>query len=215
MIHINEFTKRVAPDVLGCPTKMIWDATLDSISRFCADTWVMQRGFETNIASVDAAINNEAAVELTEYIGDDQRPIGIQYLEVNGVAYPVAKLHVVTNVTSVRSEITKKFYYFEDNATLKLFPMSIGTIYLEIPITPLSSAAYFEPVLFDSWLDPIIAGAKYRLLRMPKKDWTNPAEAEMMNREYKRGVVMARRLVRKEYSNTPLDVTPRSDKLWF
>ena len=93
--------------------------------------------------------------------------------------------------------------------------MITGTVYLEIPITPLSTAVYFEPVLFDTWIDPIVSGAKYRLLRMPQKNWTDPGEAERMRREYMRGAVMARRLMRKKHANTPLDVTPRSDKLWF
>ena len=214
-MNISEFTKRVLPDVPGCPFVMAQEATLDSISQFCAQTWILIRGMGADVSVVDAGLNNQSSISMSAIVETGFRPVGIKRFVLNKIDYPLERVRVVNHVDSLTQETDFKYYYFEDNQTMVVFPMTIGSVYMEVAVAPLPSATDIDDHLYNYWLDHIVSGAKMRLFRMPGKTWSDPAAANLMFQEYSRGIVSARRQLQKSFTKQSGTVNPRSDDIWL
>jgi len=213
VISISEFVKRVLPDVLGCPTPMVENAIRDSITKFCTKTWILSKGMVQSVvqSDIDTSLNNSIEIDLGELVASTRKPVGISGFLVNSVAWELEKREVVNHADHVASESTKKFYYFPDYQTALVYPITAACdIYLDVAVAPLGSATTFEDILFDDWLDPILAGARERLFKMPGKTWTNFELVPENQREFRRGVVSARNKVGKNATNQSSMVYPRS-----
>jgi len=214
-VNISEFTKRVMPDVQGCPQVMAEQAVLDTLSDFCAQTWVLTRGLGVTISTVDSTLNDQTNIDLGDAVPSGFRPVGIKLFSIDGVEWPIDRMYVVNHVDVIASELAKKFYYFENNQSLVVFPVAVGSAYIEVAIAPNPDATTIDDHIYNFWIDPVVCGAKSRLLRMPGKTWTNGEGALIFDRVYSRGVVQARRQANKSFTKTSLSVTPRSDQVWF
>lgn len=216
---ISDFTDRVAPDVLGAPNKLITECIRDVIIRFCAESWVLQRGFGAEVSSINTALNNSATISLIGITDDEEiKPIGVISLLVNDQEYYMKMLKVVNHIDAVAGSKDYKYFYFDDSSSyaIILCPMVVGDeINAVFAVTPTLTATYVDTLLYDTWLEAIVAGAKSKLLMMPKKVWTDPQLASMYLKEYKLGVNNAKRQSRKEFTKARTAVSPRSDELWL
>lgn len=218
MINVSEFTKRLMPDLPGCPEVLAQTTILDVISQFCARTWVVSRGMGMDIATadIDSEFLKMADIDIGDVVPKNWRPVGINGFTYNGVPYELRQVEIVTHVDTISSETRKKFYYFPDYQTISMYPFAnSGTAYLEVAIAPLSTATQVDDKLYDYWLDPILAGAKARLFRMPNKPWTDLKTVVLLEREFKRGIVDGVRQLRKSGTSQTVAVQPRSDTTWL
>jgi hypothetical protein len=70
----------------------------------------------------------------------------------------------------------------KDERSISVFPIpketASNSLTMRVALKPSRSAATFDDVLFEDYAEVIASGAKYRLLSMANKPWTNgPASA--------------------------------------
>jgi hypothetical protein len=78
-----------------------------------------------------------------------------------------------------------------------------GGLLVTISKIPLYAGAGVDDAT-ASWAESIGAGAKARLMRMPKKPWSNPALAERYERYYDQELAAATVIAEKAYGAAPL-----------
>lgn len=218
MVSIDNFVQLIAPDVVGCPNKLIQLIVQNTIFKFCTDAWVLQRGLGDTVASVDAAMNNEASVDLSDLSDNDLLPVGIVNMTINEETVELYRLKSLSHVDQLAEEDDKKYYYFDgdDNYNLTIYPMIVGDeIFVILAVAPKLSATQVDSTLYDSWCEAIVVGAKFQLMRMTQKAWTDLNTSMILQREYNRFVNDARRRIRKAFAKQATSVNPRSSEIWF
>ena len=58
------------------------------------------------------------------------------------------------------------------------FPDAVYTLEIEAVLRPSRSASQFNDVLFDIWMEPILEGAKARLMEVPDQPFSNMNESK-------------------------------------
>ena len=218
MVSIDNFVQLIAPDVVGCPNKLIQLIVQNTIFKFCTDAWVLQRGIGDTVTSIDATMNNEASVDLTELSDDDLIPVGIVTMTIDEDEVELYRLKSLTHADQLADEDTLRYYYFDgdDNYNLVIYPMAVDEeIYMILAVAPKLSATQVDSTLYDSWCEAIVVGAKFQLMRMTQKAWTDLNTAMLLQREYNRFVNDARRRIRKSFAKQKTSVNPRSSEIWF
>lgn len=64
--------------------------------------------------------------------------------------------------------------------------------YLVTDVDSLATQGGISPTFLNYWAETILAFAKYSLMRLPKKEWSNPQLAVMYLNDYKAGVSRAK-----------------------
>ena len=220
MVSLKNFARWVYRDAPGCSELYVLPALLDTISDFASQTWILTKAMSVDIADTDydSAMNYEVTVSLTSIVGETPvyRPVGLVSLTVDNLEYPVRHVEAVNHSEYLADLTDYKMYYFSDHDEMILYPVTDAcTLYLELAITPLSTVDEVADVFWDRWKEPIIAGTKAKLYRMPGQFWTNFDLVGVCERDYRRGVVDARRGQRKAFAAQTKYVQPRSDQVWI
>lgn len=221
---LSDFEALILPDVIGCPSFTLTHATRQSIIEFCRKAHVLKKDFEFTLTSeeLESDINNFYDIDLTPYVATTEylKPFSIERLNLNGSDYHPIHKELLENATylsifaSQDSQSTSsdvKYFYFYDNDTIRIFDLSgFSTLFLSVVFKPLQTATSVPTILYEDYLEPIIAGAKYRLLSMPNKGWTDP-EAAMHNRGlFREGLSEAKVQVNQGFGQKNKHVQPRS-----
>lgn len=194
---ITALSKRVQPDVVGCPGQVVDNAVIDSIIRFCEDTHVMFKTFQHDVLStdVDDTDNYSVSIDLTDYI-EDVRPLLILDFKIDGArmgAEYIELLNVQDDISTLEPQGGKLFTY-PDRTHLKFYGLAEvdQVLFLKIAFAPTTSITTVSDDFYDRWHKPIESGAKWELFSMPKKDWTDLALAEYYEGLYNSGVSHAK-----------------------
>ncbi len=195
--NISEMSRRIAPDLIGCPRVLIDAAVVDAIIKFCEDTHVMEKSFEHDVvtADVDTADNNSVNVNIASYL-TTVRPILLTEFKIDGGAWGASFIDLA-NVQDDISEISvqgAKLYTYPDRTHIKFYDIDAQDqrFYIKQVYVPLSTITTVDDDFFDRYHKAIEAGAKAELLDMPKKDWTDPNAATKSRIVYTDGVVSAK-----------------------
>jgi hypothetical protein len=208
---IESFVNRTLPDVFGCPLPIVEQAVFDSLRDWADKTWTIRSGFSV---SVDAlGDNNDAATaDLSAVVPTNHRIIALDNFMLNGGAMPL----VLRELVAMQDEnylATAGFRYFDipSATSFRVYPSVVGDIFDGQAICiPLEAADEVPDILYDEWVEPIVAGAKARLLSMPQKGWSNPEYATELRRAVRRGMLAANRKYNKSRTRGALRVQPRS-----
>lgn len=104
------------------------------------------------------------------------------------------------------------FYHMLNDMSFRLLPqpadtddgqiMRVRTVYV-----PKLGSTVFDAMLIERFAETLIAGAKWKLMEMPNKPWSNPGLAAYNKGVFDEGVTKAR--IEVELSNTPAQMTIR------
>lgn len=86
----------------------------------------------------------------------------------------------------------------------------LGFLFFRVAVKPAMKSDFFDDTLFEDWYTHIVQGAKSYLMKIPRKSWTNPGQAQDYRREFWEGIEMAEAEWRKGYSQKKLINTWRS-----
>ena len=105
-------------------------------------------------------------------------------------------------------------YYLQDSPNkLILVPKPNSTIMAGVTavtaLQPKRAATGLETTIRERWGDVIAAGAKYRLMRMPKKPWTDKDIAAVYRQEFEDGIAQAKLEVTRSFSGARMRVRPQ------
>ena len=220
---ITEFSKRVQPDVIGCPKQVVDAAVVDAIIKFCEDTHVMERGFEHDVAAVDinTADNDSVNVNMETYFAVAPatmtiRPIVVTEFKIDGLSMNVQQIDLANVVDDISEHTIQgaKLFTYPDRTHIKFYDITAEAqrFYIKQAFAPLTSITTVDDLFFDRHRKAIGAGAKAELMSMPGKDWTNPERASHFRKIYTDGAVMA--TIRKEQGFAKGSTRPRSMR-WF
>jgi hypothetical protein len=215
MTKVSEFQKLVGLDVIGCPTDFVKYQTLQAIIEFCQKSHVLTRALQFTISStdIDDDINDYIDIDLAEYTSKE-RFVTLLRLNINGTDWRAFKKNFTEDVTNFDDLKKQDNKYFDliGNTTLRFFDVSSTETswYMEVAFKPLQSATVVADILYEDWLEPIVAGAKQKLLTVPNKPWSDAQAATHYMQVFHRGMSEASMTQKKGHTNEPGMITPQT-----
>ena len=174
----------ILPDVPGCPVPSIDTALAATAADFCARTHIWRETLDFDIAVDGVAeydVSGSAVIESVLWAtlgGDSLEHVDPRYLAPNQMT---------------DSGKPKMFWVVNDTA-VRLFPIPDARYQLDITVAlkPSRAATGIEDWIYESYVEPIVSGAIWRLARTPGKAWSNPETAMYHHRLYEQGITAAR-----------------------
>ena len=203
--EITELKQLIKPDVLSCPDPIVQREVVTVILDFCKKTNILQREFELAVDSgdIDTDIQDCIDFDISEFCRD-LRPVTLLDIMIDGERYVPYKRNVRNTLTNWEQTATGagsviandnrfKFFWIPNNHTIRIFDMvnTMSTIYFKLSVKPLRSATSIDTDLFEDWSEAFVAGAKFRILKMPGQVWTDGPSAGDYRREYRKYVSQA------------------------
>jgi hypothetical protein len=182
---ITVLSNRVQPDVIGCPRPVVDNAVIDAIIRFCEDTHIIEQGFEHDVVAGDitAADNDSVNVDLVSDGGVSAtlRPVALTEFRIDGKIWGAAYIELLNDLEDLSEvEISdRKLFTYPDRTHIKFFGIDAEDqrFYIKQAYAPLTSITTIDDYIYDRYHKAIEARAKWELMSMQKKDWTNQLEA--------------------------------------
>ena len=208
MISIVEFEKLVQLDAPSGARPLITFMVKRSIIEFCEKSWILFKDFSMALSASDinTSLHNSVDIDLSEYV-TDLRPVAVMRLCIDGVEWACEYVDLAqdTEITSYASvfDITSKQITFINDYTLRVYNVDDASseIYLRMSFKPLMANTEVEDLLYEDWVEPIVAGAKARILALPGRDWTDPQTAAMNYRFFRMGISEVKRRLQKNFAD--------------
>jgi hypothetical protein len=204
--NISEIKNLVKPDVLSCPDPIVNREVITVILDFCKKTNIMQREFELDIdtTDIDTDIQNCIDFDISEHSRNLRITTILEFM-IDTVPYVPFKRNIRNTLTdfqytnsgagsSVLEDTRFKYFWIPNNHTLRLFDMdtSMSNLYVKMAVKPLRTATTIDTDIFEDWSEALVEGAKYRLMKMPGKAWSDRPAAEDSRREYRKYLSQAK-----------------------
>lgn len=165
---ISAFRTRVLTSVLGCPDPVVDQAVLDSCIEFCEKSGIVTYT-TTPVAVVPPAYQVQFDLPVGTKLVQVQRMwVGSQEI----FPAPTDRTDVFSFTDAITGETastsTPKYFNEVSPGTVNLIDRPLTTVYVTayLAIKPSRSATSVDDVLYENWIDSIVSGALYRLMRM-------------------------------------------------
>lgn len=173
MIAVVEFLPRLMPYVVGCPEPMATQALVDSAIAFCNDSLALHSVLEAQ----QTQINNP---EFDIGVATGQAVCRVLRVWVNDREIKGAAVDQINDAGGTSGQ-PRMFYTRQIDSVLTALlhptPDAVYSLRVEVATRPTRAAKSFENDLFDLWLEPVIEGAKARLMAIPDQPFSNPGAA--------------------------------------
>jgi hypothetical protein len=198
--NITVLSNRVQPDVIGCPRSVVDNAVIDAIIKFCEETHIIEQAFEHDVVSGDitAADNDSVNVDLVADGGVSAtlRPVVITEFRIDGAQWETEYtqlLNDLDDLSEIEIQDTKLFTY-PDRTHIKFYGIDAEDqrFYIKQAYAPITSITTIDDYIYDRYHKAIEARAKWELMSMQGKDWSNGALAAYNDSLYKIGVAEAK-----------------------
>lgn len=183
----------ILPDVPGAPDITVGQALLLSMIEFCLKTNAWDE-IQEPIALVDGQ---------SEY--EIETPTGARLVVVKNVWAINRELKPVTmtelqmlipNWQEAQSTLPTCYNAPRDQGSLTVYPIPYGAEGAKLTIravyAPTLKATTLPDALINRYMEPIVSGAKARLMLAPGKSWSNPALAAYHQQQFDAGVIRAK-----------------------
>jgi hypothetical protein len=174
MKSITEFLPRLLPYLPGCSEPLAIQALLDSAIDFCERSQVLREPLETLYTEIgisqyylDPPDTKLAIARVFQVVLDSSELVGIM-AEAKGVdATTFARpTHYYT------SRANEEFTLF-----LSPLPDDVYELVITVVLRPAKTATQLPDELFDIWSEPILAGAKARIMLVPGQPFSDTGHA--------------------------------------
>jgi len=196
--NITVLSSRVQPDVIGCPRPVVNNAVIDAIIKFCEETHIIEQGFEHDVVSGDitAADNDSVNVLLTTYVSATLRPVVMTEFRIDGAIWETEYIELLNDLDDL-SEIEvprAKLFNYPDRTHVKFYGIDVKDqrFYIKQVYAPLTTITTIDDWIYDRYHKAIEAKAKWELMSMPGKDWSNAGLAEYNLSLYRDGIAEAK-----------------------
>lgn len=197
MATIKSLKSLVAPDVLPCPDPIVNREVVSILLEFCDKTNILTRELSLPIdqTEIDSDRQNSISFDVAEYV-EKLRPIKVLELMIDTNSYVPKKRYIkytLSNWIYVKEDGVK-YYHILDDHLIQVYDLlpTDGEIYMRIACKPTRDADEIDDFILEDWSDAIVAGAKWKLLSMPGKDWSDPGAGEFYRREWRRYMSQAK-----------------------
>lgn len=194
------FIPEIVPLCPGCPDYLIERVTREAIIELCKDAKVLRCELEP-ISLI--AGEHEYELDLPAHTALDS----IHYLSYNGVMLePVTERMLENRTAEWRTETgTPTYYIKKSNNKVWIVPQpaasEVNAVTVGAILKPNRTATTFDDELYEDYFDEIVNNVLARLMRMPKKDWSDKGSAGEYYALYARGAANARKRARRADGN--------------
>lgn len=188
----------ITPDIPSCPEATIKNHLAYVTADFCARTQIWRETLDT-----DYTIAN-----IEEYDLDGSAVIeAVQWVVCNNIPLTATDIRLVPH-EDLSDTGQPTHYWIINDTTLRLFPIPDARYELKVGVAlkPSRTALGVEDWIYETWAETLVSGTIARLARVPGKDWTDPALAEMHRIMYERAITNAEI---RDKRNIPLQVRAR------
>lgn len=198
---LHEFLPEVQPEVIDCPIPMILQALRDAAQKLCSNGWVWQEEYTFSLqagqAIYDLKPEADAIVSDVYDVRKKNSTTSDKYTIIDSLRVPEPDMKMWdtgwrTHESSTGT-ITK--WDFRDERIL-IVPKPTATfsdwIKVQCVLQPDRSTNTVPEELYDDYAEEIAAGAKGKLMMMPKRSWTNVQVGQEYTKEFKRACRRAR-----------------------
>lgn len=216
MAEISDFKALVAPDVMPCPDPIVNREIVSVLIDFCKKTDVLQKEFNVamDTTEIDADMQDSLDLDLYEYLGDRFSIAHIIEARIDGVEVEMKEREILNTIEDwdMIKEEGVQYFHIESSTLIRLYDMSTSqtNLYIKVSVKPTRTVETLPDSLFDDWSEVIANGARYNILRMPGKEWTDRESAITYYREYRTGMSEATKERLKDFTNKTQHVHWRS-----
>ena len=182
-IEHEDYLPRVQPYVQGCPRPVVLTAINQAISEFCQKTLIWRETLPTFDLTVDDDIY---ALSLPA----DMAMVMPVYVSINGsTIHPMTEEELDHMDYGWRTSDTgtPSKYFCPEPGTIqfnrKPEETLVDAVKVRAALKPSTTALTSGATIYANWYETIRRGALHYLMEMPKKEWSDPAQA-MVNGRY-------------------------------
>lgn len=173
-INFTEIRARVHVEVPGCPLVLMDQKILDAAREFFRRTYIWRK--ELSAINIVAATTSYALTA----------PSGAQIVDVTKVEIQDRQLTRGFDFTmSLDADAT---VVLEDSPTANI----TGGLVVEVALMPALGTTSMEDRFYNMWPEAFAHGAKYYLMTIPGKPWSNPEAAAYYRGEFLKFIERAR-----------------------
>jgi len=212
MATLSNFYPFVLPEVPGCPEPTVDTATLSALIDFCEKSLVVQRDLDP-VTVVKGIVDYDLEPPTNQLVSKILR-VWYKGKELSPTAPDSISAPEVYNRLFEGANVGRsdpRVYLQKNDVSVSLYPIPKDTVAnaltVRVALKPTRAAETIEDVLFQDYAETIAHGAKYRLLSMANKPWTNGPGASASFAAYNTGINTARQ--RASRGGTRADVRIR------
>jgi hypothetical protein len=210
--NITVLSNRVQPDVIGCPRPVVDNAVIDAIIKFYEDSYIIEQGFSHDVveADIDDTDNDSVDVDIVTDGGVSAtlRPAVLTEFRIDGVPWNTEYLDLLNDLNdddfSAIAGQDKILFTYPDLTTIKFFGIDARDqrFYIKQAYVPLTTITTMDDNIYERFHKAIEARAKWELMSMQEKDWSNALQAVQNMGLYKDGVAEAKTLKSHNYTKS-------------
>lgn len=211
MAALTDFYPYVLPEVPGCPEPTVDIALRSALIEFCEKTLVIQRDLDP-VTVVKGITDYDIDPPASQLVS---RLMRVWYKDVELAPTAPDNVHnaevyntLFTGADKERSD--PRMFIQKDERTFSIYPIPKDTVAngltIRAALKPTRNAETVEDVLFEDYAETVAHGAKYRLLSMASKPWTNGPAASLALAAFNSGINVARQRASRGHTRADLRV---------
>lgn len=215
---VSTLRKFIAPDVIPCPEPIIDREILSAIQEYCELTHALRVNFTKDISGLTATTLKLDSVDIdlsTELAS--QRIVSVVRFNLDGTEWEPRELPLYEDsdipdaVWEPMKEDNVMYFKITAATTLRVYERDPGSetyLFIELATKPSDTATTIPDNLYYDHREAILQGARYRILNMSSKEWSDPEGAVKAYIQWRRGVSKAKLRRFKNYTSQPGIVNP-------
>jgi hypothetical protein len=188
MAAYEAFLSRVLPEVAGCPEVVAIQAIRDAAIEFCTRSNALQQDLDPL-----TAIANQSEYDLEAPAGYRVSRVMKAWFEDSELLAAAPDMIRVPDAYKRSAGKAKPTFYFQKtSATISLLDVpettAKGAVTIRAALTPTRASTTVDDEIFELWAEEIAHGAKYRLMLVAGKPYSNTAASAIEKGLFEAGV---------------------------
>lgn len=175
-IKIDELLPQLLPEVAGCPDVTARQALLNAAIEFCRDSGAWDEVQEDGYTLRDGQSTYDIEAD-----GDARVLLIKRAWHRWGELVPKSQAEldlVLPNWQYAQSNVPVYYNTADSGQALRVYPVPMNSQGLKLSLraafVPRMDAKYLGEKLVNDWFEPLLSGAKARLMAAPGRAWSNP-----------------------------------------
>ena len=173
MRPVTDFLSRLVPYLPGCSDAFASQALVDSAIDFCNNAMVLRERLPASVTS--PGVSEYDPTPSTFYRISRITKVWLDDRELTPI------VSQVVGVTPQTPQTPQCFFITRDGGDILLnltpIPDAAYSLQVEAVLRPARGALQLDDGLFDIWMEPVLEGAKARLLATPDQPFSDPKAA--------------------------------------
>lgn len=190
MVNLSAFFPRLIPNVMGCPEPLAQQALLDAAITFCDQSLAVTVDLDpitvpVGATAVELETPDQTTIAQVLYAWYDKQLLNsVPYGQFTDIYRP--------NATPTDYTIE----YLDEVANLRVYPAPTKAVtnglVVRVALRPTRTATQVHDILFQRYVEGIVAGAQSILCAMPDQPFSNDARSVVMGQRARAAANQAR-----------------------